>query len=158
MAVFIFGWQSSLIPMRFIWAFQALQKKNARNSRIPIHKTFRQKSDCYRKKPPPTYVIYLFLQLSAVYVITILQSLLWVDWIKRMRLCWQLLGFFLTEIILYSIGFWVSSLCKSYKQAMLFGFGALIVFYCIYFVAEYLCIPALFYLTPLKYFWCICSG
>lgn len=27
MAVFIFGWQSSLIPMRFIWAFQALQKK-----------------------------------------------------------------------------------------------------------------------------------
>ena len=37
-------------------------------------------------------------------------------------------------------------------SAMLFGFGALIVFYCIYFVAEYLCIPALFYLTPLKYF------
>ena len=61
-------------------------------------------------------------------------------------------GLFLTEIILSSIGFWVSSLCKSYKQAMLFGFGALIVFYCIYFVAEYLCIPALFYLTPLKYF------
>lgn len=62
------------------------------------------------------------------------------------------IGMFLTEIVLYACALLVSSLIKSYKNAVRMGAGLLILFYGISIIAEYLEISALYYLTPLKYF------
>lgn len=62
------------------------------------------------------------------------------------------IGMFLTEAVLFSLTLMVSSLAKTYKKAVWLGAGLLLIFYGIYIVAEYLNTPALYYLTPLKYF------
>lgn len=62
------------------------------------------------------------------------------------------IGLFLTEVVLYACALLVSSLVKSYKNAVRLGAGLLLGFYGIYIVAEYLENPVLCYLTPLKYF------
>lgn len=62
------------------------------------------------------------------------------------------IGLFLTELPLFTITLLISSLAKSYKKAVRLGAGILFIFYSISIAAEYLEIPALYYLTPLKYF------
>lgn len=62
------------------------------------------------------------------------------------------IGLFLTEAVLFALALVVSSLAKSYQGAVRLGAGMLLGFYGIYIAAEYLEIPALCYLTPLKYF------
>lgn len=62
------------------------------------------------------------------------------------------IGMFLTEMVLFSLALLISSLSKTYKRAVQLGAGLLLGFYGIYIMAEYLEIPALYYLTPLKYF------
>lgn len=61
-------------------------------------------------------------------------------------------GMFFTEVILFSLGLLISSLAKTYKYAARWGAGMLLGFYGLYVIAEYSEIPALYYLTPLKYF------
>lgn len=62
------------------------------------------------------------------------------------------IGLFLTELTLFSITLLVSGLTKTYKGAVRTGTGLLLLFYGISITAEYLEIPALYYLTPIKYF------
>lgn len=62
------------------------------------------------------------------------------------------IGMFLTEVVLFSLAFMVSGFAKTYKKAVRLGAGLLLGFYGIYIVAEYLELPALYFLTPLKYF------
>ncbi len=62
------------------------------------------------------------------------------------------IGLFLTELPLFTITLFISGLAKSYKGAVRLGAGILFFFYSISISAEYLEIPALYYLTPLKYF------
>lgn len=61
-------------------------------------------------------------------------------------------GMFLTEVVLFALGLLISSLVRTYKNAACLGAGILLGFYGIYVIAEYLEIPVLCYLTPLKYF------
>lgn len=62
------------------------------------------------------------------------------------------IGMFLTEVVLFSLGLLISSLAITYKNITRLGAGMLLGFYGLYVIAEYLEIPALYYLTPLKYF------
>lgn len=62
------------------------------------------------------------------------------------------IGLFLTEAVLFALALVVSGLAKSYRGAVRLGAGLLLGFYGVYIAAEYLEIPALYYLTPLKYF------
>lgn len=62
------------------------------------------------------------------------------------------IGLFLTEVVLFALALLISSLVKTYKGAVRLGAGLLMGFYGIYIIAEYLEIPSLYYLTPLKYF------
>lgn len=62
------------------------------------------------------------------------------------------IGLFLTEVILFALALLISGINQNYKRAIRLGAGLLLGFYGIYIVAEYLEIPALYYLTPLKYF------
>ena len=61
-------------------------------------------------------------------------------------------GMFLTEVVLFTIGLLISSLVRTYKNAARLGAGVLLGFYGLSMVADYLEVPALYYLTPLKYF------
>lgn len=61
-------------------------------------------------------------------------------------------GLFLTEVLLFALALFVSSLSETYKGAVRLGAGLLLGFYGIYIAAEYLKMPALFYATPIKYF------
>lgn len=61
-------------------------------------------------------------------------------------------GLFLTGVTLFAITLLAAGLTKSYKGAIRLGAGVLLAFYSISIIAEYLEIPALYYLTPLKYF------
>ena len=61
-------------------------------------------------------------------------------------------GLLLTELTLFAIALLVSGLARSYKKAVRLGAGTLFTFYSISIAAEYVEIPALYYLTPLKYF------
>lgn len=62
------------------------------------------------------------------------------------------IGMFLTEVVLFAIGLLISSLVRTYKNAARLGAGVLLGFYGLYVIADYLEMPALHYLTPLKYF------
>jgi len=62
------------------------------------------------------------------------------------------IGMFLTEVVLFALALLVSGLVRTYKGAVRLGAGLLLGFYCIYIAAGYLELPALHYLTPLKYF------
>lgn len=62
------------------------------------------------------------------------------------------IGMFLTEVVLFALSLLISSFVKTYKRTVRLGTGLLLGFYGIYIIAEYLEIPALNYLTPLKYF------
>ena len=62
------------------------------------------------------------------------------------------IGMFLTEVVLFSIGLVISSRVRTYKNAARLGAGVLLGFYGLYVIADYLEMPALHYLTPLKYF------
>lgn len=62
------------------------------------------------------------------------------------------IGLFLTGVTLFTITLLTSGLTKSYKGAVRLGVGVLLAFYGISITAEYLEVPALHYLTPLKYF------
>ena len=62
------------------------------------------------------------------------------------------IGLFLTELTLFAITLLISGLAKSYKGAVRLGTGILLAFYGISIAAEYLEVPAMYYLTPLKYF------
>ena len=62
------------------------------------------------------------------------------------------LGLFLTGLTLFAITLLAAGLTKSYKGAIRLGAGVLLAFYSISIIAEYLEIPALYYLTPLKYY------
>ena len=61
-------------------------------------------------------------------------------------------GMFLTEVVLFALGLLISSFTRTYKNAARLGAGVLLGFYGLYVIAEYLEVPALYYLTPLKYF------
>lgn len=61
-------------------------------------------------------------------------------------------GMFLTEVVLFALGLLISSLVKTYKNATRLGAGVLLGFYGLYVIADYLEMPVLYYLTPLKYF------
>lgn len=61
-------------------------------------------------------------------------------------------GMFLTEVMLFALGLLISSLVRTYKSAARLSAGMLLGFYSLYVIADYLEIPALYYLTPLKYF------
>lgn len=61
-------------------------------------------------------------------------------------------GMFLTEAVLFTLALLVSSLARTYKGAVRLGAVLLLGFYGIYIAAGYLKLPALYYLTPLKYF------
>ena len=61
-------------------------------------------------------------------------------------------GMFLTEVVLFALGLLISSLVGTYKNATRLGAGVLLGFYGLYVIADYLEIPVLYYLTPLKYF------
>lgn len=61
-------------------------------------------------------------------------------------------GMFLTEVVLFSLGLLISSLVRTYKSAARLSAVMLLGFYGLYVIADYLEIPALYYLTPLKYF------
>ena len=62
------------------------------------------------------------------------------------------IGMFLTGTVLFSFALFVSGFAKTYKNSARLGAGLLLGFYGIYIAVEYLEIPALYYLTPLKYF------
>lgn len=62
------------------------------------------------------------------------------------------IGMFLTEVVLFALALMISSLARTYKGAVWLGAGLLLGFYCIYIVAGFLELPAMYYLTPLKYF------
>lgn len=62
------------------------------------------------------------------------------------------IGMFLTEVVLFSLGLLISDLARTYQSTARLGAGMLLGFYGLYVVADYLEIPALYYLTPLKYF------
>jgi ABC-2 type transport system permease protein len=62
------------------------------------------------------------------------------------------IGMFLTEVVLFALGLLISSLVRTYKNAARLGAGVLLGFYGLYVIADYLEMPALHYLTPLKYF------
>lgn len=62
------------------------------------------------------------------------------------------IGMFLTEVVLFAIGLLISSLVKTFKNAARLGAGMLLGFYGLYVIADYWESPALYYLTPLKYF------
>lgn len=62
------------------------------------------------------------------------------------------IGMFLTEVVLFALALLVSSLAGTYKNAVRSGTALLLGFYGIYIAAGYLELPALHYLTPLKYF------
>lgn len=62
------------------------------------------------------------------------------------------IGMFLTEVVLFALALLVSSLAGTYKNAVRLGTVLLLGFYGIYVVAGYLELPALNYLTPLRYF------
>lgn len=61
-------------------------------------------------------------------------------------------GLFLTELALFALALLTSGLARTYKTAVRAGAGILVAFYGISISAEYLEAPALYYLTPLKYF------
>lgn len=63
-----------------------------------------------------------------------------------------MVGMFLTEVVLFALGLLISSLVKTYKNATRLGAGVLLGFYGLYVIADYLEMPVLYYLTPLKYF------
>ncbi len=62
------------------------------------------------------------------------------------------IGMFLTEIVIFALMLLLSGLTRTYRKAVRLGTGMLLGFYVLYVAAEYLEIPALFYLTPIKYF------
>lgn len=62
------------------------------------------------------------------------------------------MGLFFTEVVLFVCAVLVSSLVKSYKNAVRLCAGLLLLFYGIYIIADYLDLSVLYYLTPLKYF------
>ena len=62
------------------------------------------------------------------------------------------IGMFLTEVVLFALALMISSFARTYKGAVRLGAGLLLGFYGLYIVAGYLETPALYYLTPLKYF------
>lgn len=62
------------------------------------------------------------------------------------------IGMFLTEVVLFTLALLVSGLAGNYKGAVRLGAGLLLGFYGVYIMAGYLELPALYYLTPLKYF------
>lgn len=61
-------------------------------------------------------------------------------------------GMFLMEVVLFSLGLLISSLARTYKNAARLAAGVLLGFYGLAIIADYLEMPALRYLTPLKYF------
>lgn len=62
------------------------------------------------------------------------------------------LGLLLTGLTLFAITLLASSLTRTYKGAIRIGAGILLLFYGISITAEYLEIPMLYCLTPLKFF------
>ena len=62
------------------------------------------------------------------------------------------LGLFLTGLTLFAITLLASSLTRTYKGAVRIGAGILLLFYGISITAEYLEVPMLYCLTPLKFF------
>lgn len=62
------------------------------------------------------------------------------------------IGMFLTAVVLFTLALLVSGLAGNYKGAVRLGAGLLLGFYGVYIMAGYLELPALYYLTPLKYF------
>ncbi len=62
------------------------------------------------------------------------------------------LGMFFTEVVLFALALLVSGLTETSRKTARRGAGLLLGFYALYVIAEYLRIPALYYLTPLKYF------
>jgi len=61
-------------------------------------------------------------------------------------------GMFFTELVLFALALLIAGFAKTYKHAARLGASMLLGFYGIQFVAGYLELPALYYLTPLKYF------
>lgn len=62
------------------------------------------------------------------------------------------IGMFLTEVVLFALGLLISSLVGTYKHAVRLGAAVLLGSYGLSVLADYLEVPALWYLTPLKYF------
>lgn len=62
------------------------------------------------------------------------------------------LGLFLTETVLFALGLLAAALTNTYAGAVRLGAGLLLGFYGISIAADYVQAPALYVLTPLKYF------
>ena len=63
-----------------------------------------------------------------------------------------ILGMFLTGLVLFSLALVLTALARSYRAAVGAGTMLLLGFYGLYIAADCLDVPALCFLTPLKYF------